>query len=50
MVHGCGPCVLLGLRLCIIDSRYVRGARSLAVYLWILVREMVQDSCCVVVN
>jgi hypothetical protein len=50
MLFVCVPCVVLEQRLCGFQSRSVRGTRSVAVYLWILVREWYKGSGCVVVN
>jgi hypothetical protein len=50
MVVGFGPFVVLEQCLCGIESRSVRGTRSVAVDLWILFHEWYKCSGCVLVN
>jgi hypothetical protein len=50
MEVGCGPCVVLEQWLCVIESWSVIGSRLVAVYLWILFRELSKINGCMVLN
>jgi hypothetical protein len=45
-----GPCVVQEQWRCDIESRSVRGTRSVAVYLWFLVLDLYNCCGCVIVN